>query len=98
VWHDRAAFHFLTNEKDIEHYISSVHSALNEGGIFIIGTFSENGPLKCSGLPIQQYSREKMISLLKLCFENIKCIESDHKTPFGTQQNFLFCSFKKINS
>lgn len=94
VWHDRAAFHFLTTKEEIEKYKSIVEKAVQ--GYLVIGTFSENGPLKCSGLEISQYSEEKLISTFKNNFEKIDSILEDHETPFGTIQNFLFCSFKKI--
>ena len=61
----------------------------------VIGTFSENGPDKCSGLPIKQYTENQLQGQLQQDFEKIKCINEDHVTPFQTRQNFLFCSFKK---
>jgi len=64
-------------------------------GFLVIGTFSENGPTKCSGLEIKQYCEEKLTSELKNGFDKIRCIKEDHKTPFDTIQKFLFCSFKK---
>ena len=93
VWHDRAAFHFLTTEEEIEKYKSIVNKSV--AGFLIIGTFSENGPLKCSGLEISQYSEEKLISTFENHFEKIETVLEDHQTPFRTTQNFLFCSFKK---
>ena len=93
VWHDRAAFHFLTTEEEIEKYKSIVAKAVQS--YLVIGTFSENGPLKCSGLEISQYSEEKLISTFENHFEKIETVLEDHQTPFGTTQNFLFCSFKK---
>jgi len=97
VWHDRAAFHFLTTEEEIEKYKSIVNKSV--AGFLIIGTFSENGPLKCSGLEISQYSEEKLTSTFEDNFDNIDSVLEDHQTPFGTTQNFLFCSFKnRLNS
>lgn len=93
VWHDRAAFHFLTEEEEIEKYKSIVAKAVQS--YLVIGTFSENGPLKCSGLEISQYSEEKLGSTFEGHFEKIETVLEDHQTPFGTTQNFLFCSFKK---
>lgn len=95
LWHDRAAFHFLTESNEIKHYIRSTESHIKQNGNLIIGTFSENGPLKCSGIQITQYSQ---ISLSKLFNDKFKVKESfqtDHKTPFNTIQNFTFCSFIK---
>jgi len=94
-WHDRAAFHFLTQEKEIENYIETVQKNINPEGVLIIGTFSEQGPKKCSGIEIKQYSETAMTDRLKKFFEKIKCIKVDHKTPFDTIQNFIFCSFRK---
>ncbi len=97
VWHDRAAFHFLTTRDEIEKYKSTVNKAGD--GFLIIGTFSENGPLKCSGLEISQYSEEKLTSTFEDNFDKIDSVLEDHQTPFGTTQNFLFCSFKnRLNS
>lgn len=94
-WHDRAAFHFLTDEKDIENYLDTIQKNIKPGGILVIGTFSENGPKKCSGIEIRQYSESSMTEKLQKYFEKIKCISVDHKTPFDTIQNFIFCSFRK---
>ena len=97
VWHDRAAFHFLTTEEEIEKYRSIVNKSVD--GFLIIGTFSENGPLKCSGLEISQYSEEKLTLTFEDNFDKIDSVLEDHQTPFGTTQNFLFCSFKnRLNS
>lgn len=93
VWHDRAAFHFLTSKEQVEKYINIAEKSVS--GYIIIGTFSETGPKKCSGLDIQQYSDEKLESILSNGFIKLKCFTEDHTTPFNTKQNFLFCSFKK---
>lgn len=92
IWHDRAAFHFLTSKKDIESYVKIVSQFANH---IVLGTFSKNGPLKCSGLPISQYNAEDLQALLKSDFELVSSHYEDHTTPFDTQQNFLFCSFRR---
>ena len=97
-WHDRAAFHFLTNEQEISNYLKAAQENINPSGVLVIGTFSEQGPKKCSGIEIKQYSETTMTNLLKKFFEKIKCITVDHKTPSGTIQNFVFCSFRKIQT
>jgi SAM-dependent methyltransferase len=94
-WHDRAAFHFLTTENKIYKYVSIAEDAIKKDGYLILGTFSENGPEKCSGLEIKQYSEASMSARFEVGFDRIKCITEDHKTPFNTIQNFLFCSFKR---
>jgi len=94
-WHDRAAFHFLTTADKVYKYVSIAENAINDKGYLILGTFSENGPKKCSGLEIQQYNETSMSVRFEVKFDRIKCITEDHTTPFNTVQNFLFCSFQK---
>jgi 2-polyprenyl-3-methyl-5-hydroxy-6-metoxy-1,4-benzoquinol methylase len=95
-WHDRATFHFLTEEQNISNYVETVKKHLNKNGNLVIGTFSENGPKKCSGLDIKQYSETSLNNKFKKYFTKVNCLEIDHKTPFGTNQSFSFCRFKKI--
>lgn len=95
VWHDRAVFHFLTNDRDAERYLRRVADFLRPGGLLILGTFSDNGPEKCSGIPVHRYSEAEMVRRLQSICERIKCITVDHMTPFNTVQNFLFCAFRK---
>jgi SAM-dependent methyltransferase len=94
-WHDRAVFHFLTEEENINKYVALIGSAINQNGNFLLGTFSENGPLKCSGLEIKQYSESTMKHTFSKNFETVKCFSENHTTPFDTVQNFQFCGFKK---
>lgn len=95
LWHDRATFHFLITSRQVSHYLATARGALPSGGYFVIGTFSENGPEKCSGLPVHQYSEQDLSQSLADGFSKIKCITEDHTTPFDTIQNFLFCSFRR---
>ena len=94
MWHDRATFHFLTTKEQINSYMEKVRNAVNT--YLIIGTFSDKGPDKCSGLNVHQYTEEELQKTLSNGFEKIKCITEDHLTPFNTKQNFLFCSFKRL--
>jgi 2-polyprenyl-3-methyl-5-hydroxy-6-metoxy-1,4-benzoquinol methylase len=93
VWHDRATFHFLTTTEQVAKYMETARKSVN--GFLTIGTFSENGPTKCSGLTIKQYTEDLLTTELKNGFEKIRCLTEDHTTPFQTTQNFLFCSFKR---
>ena len=70
--------------------------AIGNQGKLIIGTFSDKGPKKCSGLDISQYNEESIASLFESNFEKTACVTEDHTTPFDTVQNFIFCSFIKI--
>tara|TARA_B100001093_G_scaffold304405_1_gene290268 strand:- start:1887 stop:2498 length:612 start_codon:yes stop_codon:yes gene_type:complete len=94
LWHDRASFHFLTKKKQIETYVNTVNKYVK--GNLILATFSKNGPQKCSGLQITQYSDKSLNEIFKFGFKKTSSLIEDHQTPFGTKQNFLFCGFKKI--
>lgn len=93
IWHDRAAFHFLTTAEQIETYLRITNNWVSK--FLILGTFSENGPLKCSGLEIKQYSAMELENQFSNNFKKLKCINEDHLTPFETNQNFTFCIFEK---
>lgn len=95
-WHDRAAFHFLTDEQDVQLYLQTAQQSIDSSGVLVIGTFSEQGPTKCSGIPIKQYSEVMLTELFETYFEKVGCLIVDHNTPFDTVQNFVFCSFRKI--
>lgn len=97
VWHDRASFHFLTSENEISRYKKLVSNSITENGILFLGTFSESGPLKCSGLEITQYSESKFDTIFASDFEKLNCFTANHNTPFDTIQNFIFCTYKKNN-
>lgn len=94
-WHDRATFHFLTDTKEIAHYVEIANDSINPKGILVIGTFSEQGPKKCSGIEIKQYSETAMTELFRKFFNKTDCLKVDHQTPSDTIQSFIFCSFRK---
>ena len=95
IWHDRATFHFLTTAEQIKKYVEITEKWVN--GFLIIGTFSDQGPKKCSGLDIKQYTESELEKQFSYRFKKLKCITEDHTTPFETKQNFTFCAFEKIN-
>ncbi len=95
-WYDRACFHFLTESSQVQTYKKLVVSAIKPAGDLLLATFSEQGPLKCSGLPIQQYTEAELTALLEPYFELHYSLTEDHPTPFQTNQNFRYCGFKHI--
>ncbi|MFZ6023893.1 MAG: class I SAM-dependent methyltransferase [Bacteroidota bacterium] len=95
VWHDRAAFHFLSHDLLVEKYVAIANQFIQPGGFLVLGTFAENGPKKCSGLDIRQYSEENMSLLFQDGFQKIDCFEIGHHTPSNSVQQFQFCTFKK---
>ena len=95
IWHDRAVFHFLISEEDVIKYKQVAIKNIVKGGYLILGTFSKNGPKKCSGLEVSRYSTESISEVFKPEFKLVESFTTDHKTPFNTTQNFLFSIFKK---
>lgn len=96
LWHDRAAFHFLKSTENIKSYVNLVNKLINNKGYLILATFSKKGPLKCSGLEISQYDSKGISEL----FENFNLNHSEiyiHKTPFNTNQEFIYNILSKTN-
>ncbi len=96
LWHDRAVLHFLTADNDIDKYVNNVRKFLKYNGYLIVSTFSLNGPKRCSGLDIKQYS-EASIKKLFCDFEHIKSFEEKHLTPWKDSQMFIYSVFRKKN-
>src|SRR5262249_4728166 len=91
LWHDRAAFHFLTTPAERSAYVRQVINAVKRGGHVIVSTFGREGPTKCSGLDVTRYDAE---SLHREFGEQFRLVESSkecHQTPSGTTQQFLYC-------
>ncbi len=93
IWHDRATFHFLTEDHQKEAYYKLIDQFAT--GHLSIGTFSVDGPIKCSGLAIQQYDEASITEFFGSNFSKVQCIHEDHITPFDTVQKFIFCDFKR---
>jgi SAM-dependent methyltransferase len=98
IWHDRAVFHFLTNPTDRHAYVERVMHAVRPGGHVIIATFAEDGPEKCSGLPVMRYQPETLHAEFGDSFLLITHEKEAHRTPFGTVQQFVYCYCRKSNS
>jgi SAM-dependent methyltransferase len=96
VWHDRAAFHFLTEPADQEAYLRVMDQALESGGHAIIGTFAPDGPEKCSGLPVARYDAALLSEQLGPGYRLLTSIYHDHRTPWGAVQRFHFGLFRKV--
>jgi 2-polyprenyl-3-methyl-5-hydroxy-6-metoxy-1,4-benzoquinol methylase len=93
LWHDRAAFHFLTDPADRDAYIACLEKAVRPAGHVIIATFAPDGPERCSGLPIVRYDPQALASVLGPGFELIDSSRHDHLTPGGATQRFQFSRF-----
>lgn len=95
-WHDRAAFHFLTQVEEQAAYVDVLLQALRPGGVAVIGTFAPDGPEKCSGLPVARHDSASLSRILGADFALIDARMHDHQTPWGSVQHFQFSSFRRL--
>lgn len=95
VWHDRAVFHFLTGPEERRVYVRTVLDAVRPGGLVIIATFAEDGPTKCSGLPVMRYSPDALHAELGGSFQLLGHEREAHRTPGGNEQKFVYCRFRR---
>jgi hypothetical protein len=95
VWHDRATFHFLLGREEIDTYTRLACESVVQGGWLVMGTFSEQGPRTCSGLPVKRDAANELISTFSLCFHQPDCIPVEHYTPWGSLQHFTYCCFTR---
>lgn len=91
VWHDRAVFHFLTRAADRAAYVAQVQRTLRVGGYALVATFAEDGPSKCSGLPVARYSAQGLHDEFGDSFELVAAERESHSTPMGIEQPFIYC-------
>jgi ubiquinone/menaquinone biosynthesis C-methylase UbiE len=90
LWHDRAVFHFLTEAEDRAAYIAQLRRALCPGGLALIATFAEDGPARCSGLPVVRYSPAALHEQFGSSFHPIETVREAHQTPSGAIQSFIY--------
>jgi SAM-dependent methyltransferase len=91
VWHDRAVFHFLTAATDRSNYIEHVRSSVRPGGYVLVATFADDGPTRCSGLPVARYSADALHHEFGSAFRLVENVREEHLTPSGTTQSFTYC-------
>lgn len=95
VWHDRAVFHFLVSPSDRQRYIQKMQQSLRADGWVVMATFADDGPEKCSGLPVMRYTASTLTETLGEGFKLVKHEKEQHQTPGGSIQSFLYCLFQK---
>lgn len=95
IWHDRAAFHFLTDPHDRTAYVERLRSAVAPDGQVIIATFAPDGPEKCSGLPVQRHDSASLSAELGPEFELVEMRNETHRTPWNSTQAFQFSQFRR---
>ena len=90
LWHDRAVFHFLTEPAARVRYVETAARAVRIGGTLVLGTFAEDGPTSCSGLPVSRASPEDLAEAFGDCFTPVHHEREDHITPTGVVQPFTW--------
>ncbi len=98
VWHDRAVFHFLTKPEDRAAYVKAVFHSVKPGGHVIVATFAEDGPDQCSGLPVMRYRADELHAEFGEAFSLMSHRKESHHTPTGTEQQFVYCYCRRIDS
>jgi SAM-dependent methyltransferase len=94
LWHDRAVFHFLTDRADRQAYLRVLRHALRPGASVVIATFAEDGPERCSGLPVRRYAPSQLHAELGDDFEWLASEREEHVTPGGVLQQFQYSLFR----
>jgi SAM-dependent methyltransferase len=95
LWHDRAVFHFLTDDAARAAYIAAVRRSLAPGGTVIVATFAADGPDRCSGLPVARYDADTLHALLGSEFERMADTRDVHVTPWGVTQAFMYLHLRR---
>lgn len=96
LWHDRAVFHFLISAEAQAAYIAGAAGSLSAGGYLLLATFAEDGPEKCSGLPICRYGADALATKFATHFSRITDRREIHRTPFGTDQSFTYLLLRRL--
>ncbi len=93
LWHDRALFHFLTDSEDRRRYVATLRKSLEPGGTVIIAGFALDGPPKCSGLDVRRFDERMLADELGAGFELLETRHEIHRTPWQSEQRFVYCRF-----
>ena len=96
LWHDRAVFHFLTDTADRRAYVATLEHTLTPGGAVIIATFASDGPPQCSGRDVARYDETSLAAELGAAFELRESFRETHRTPWNSEQRFLYCRFQYL--
>jgi len=98
IWHDRAVFHFLTEEDQRQAYLSTLRKLVKLGGYAVIATFSFDAPDMCSGLPVQRYSAQSLQDILGAGFQLVESLSYTYTQPSGDTRPYIYARFKKIDN
>jgi SAM-dependent methyltransferase len=90
-WHDRAVFHFLRDPVARSRYVDAVRRSLKPGGHIVVATFGPHGPEQCSGLEVLRFTPEALHAEFGTDFAKIATATESHNTPWGSEQEFVYC-------
>jgi SAM-dependent methyltransferase len=96
LWHDRALFHFMTEERERQAYLAVLNRAVAPGGQVILATFAADGPARCSGLPVQRYDAGRLLETLGPRFRLEEQASENHQTPAGATQRFAWFRLRRL--
>ena len=96
VWHDRAAFHFLTEPADRTAYLQLVAQSIDVGGVLILGAFAHDGPTHCSGLEVERYDVVELAGLFAPDFVLEHGERDQHVTPSNFVQQFTWVVLRRL--
>jgi trans-aconitate methyltransferase len=96
VWHDRALFHFVTEERDRRQYLTTLNAATTPSAVAVFATFAPDGPEQCSGLPVSRYSARELAGLLSPDWNPVSDAREEHTTPGGFMQPFTWAAFRRL--
>lgn len=95
LWHDRAVFHFLTNEEHRDKYATNLRESVKKGGYFLISVFANDGPEMCSGIKVRRHSELDLEQFFGSSFDVVKKARTVHRTPSGSEQRFVTVLMKR---
>lgn len=95
LWHDRAVFHFLTDETDRLAYRAALLRGLEPGGHLLLATFAVGGPSQCSGLDTVQYDEHRLQKELGPAFDIDRATRTVHVTPWASEQDFVYFACRR---
>lgn len=95
IWHDRAVFHFLTEERDRQTYRSLAEKAIMPGGFMVIATFALHGADRCSGLPVQRYSADGLAEFFGDEFRLVESLDFTYRMPSGDTRPYVYARLQR---
>ena len=71
------------------------YAHFGSGSHVSMATFGAKGPTQCSGFPVMRYEPNALHVEFVEAFVLLKHEEQMHHTPFGTDQQFVYCMCRK---